>query len=65
MRHIEGEESLLLAQAFFSASGPKLNENKTQNSMKISQKLKEKMAKTQFSGNSTTPCCWKNTEKKA
>ena len=41
-----------LGQAFFSASGPKLNENKTQNSMKIFQKLKEIMAKTQFSGKS-------------
>ncbi len=34
---------------FFSASGPKLNENKTQNSTKTFQKLNEIMAKTQFS----------------
>jgi len=43
---------MTLVQAFFSASGPKLNKNKTQNSTKIFQKLKEIMAKTQFSGKS-------------
>ena len=45
-----------LSRLFFGV-GTKTQENKTQNSMKIHQKLKKKVAKTQFSGKSRN---WKN-----